>query len=161
MTACNMSDSLRQTVVTRLACVNSALSFLSLINGPSAAVAAEDVLALAEHLEKWAWRDLLQDSPGEPTTTDEPAPAEAPAPPTPEPPRQTNPPQVSPPQINRDGQAASKASGKQIGALFAIGRAKGYSPADVKSWVKDQAHKGVDDLSSQEASQLITRLKAL
>jgi hypothetical protein len=55
----------------------------------------------------------------------------------------------------------SKASGKQIGALFAIGRTKGYNPADVKSWVKDQAHKGVDDLSSQEASQLITRLKAL
>jgi hypothetical protein len=45
MTACNLSDSLRQTVVTRLACVNSALSLLSVMNSPSAAVTVEDVLA--------------------------------------------------------------------------------------------------------------------
>jgi hypothetical protein len=97
MTESHMSESLRQTLVTRLACINSALSCLSLMNNHPAAVTVDEVPALAEHLEKWAWRHLLPDAPGEPTTTDQPAPAEAPAPAAPEPAAQTNPPQASRP----------------------------------------------------------------
>jgi hypothetical protein len=52
-------------------------------------------------------------------------------------------------------------SGKHLGKLFAIGRAKGDSPTDVKRGVKDQAHTGVDEMSGQEASLLILRLNAL
>jgi hypothetical protein len=45
MTELPMSESLRHTLVTRLACVNSALSFLHLITNHPAAVTGEEVLA--------------------------------------------------------------------------------------------------------------------
>ena len=79
----------KQTLITRLASLNAAVSFLGLISDTPAAVTIEEVLAVAAHFEGWAWRDLAASDTaatlvdGPPPTThaqDTPAaPAEAPA----------------------------------------------------------------------------------
>ena len=50
-----------QTVITRLASINAALAFLTLVSDKPAAVTVDEVFALAEHFEGWAWRNLMQD----------------------------------------------------------------------------------------------------
>lgn len=50
-----------QMVITRLACVNSAVFVLGLLHGRPAKSSVEEVLQLAEQLEAWAWRGLLPD----------------------------------------------------------------------------------------------------
>jgi hypothetical protein len=138
-----------QTVRTRVAALHTALSFLSLITDKPAAVTVDEVLAVAEHLEHWLWRDYG-------------TPAHVPAPAAPS--------LASPPPARREGALSpgqgrprgpeGTASEKQIAAIFAIGKAKGYSPMQIKTWVKGQFNKGVEALSSQEASTLITHLTA-
>jgi hypothetical protein len=54
-----ITNDARQLVITRLACINSAVSVLSLLHGRPAKTSIEDVLHLAERLEAWAWRGLL------------------------------------------------------------------------------------------------------
>ena len=63
-----ITDGMKQQVITRLATINSATSILSLINGRPAKVSTDDVLALAERIERWAWRDLLGGQPPAPVS---------------------------------------------------------------------------------------------
>ena len=42
-----------------------------------------------------------------------------------------------------------------------MSKAKGYSTTEVKTWVKGQFNKAIDDLTFREASKLIEQLKAL
>src|SRR5262249_10612723 len=63
-----ITNDARQLVITRLACINSAVSIFSLLHGRPAKTYIEDVLHLAERWEAWAWRGLLPEA------------AEAPAP---------------------------------------------------------------------------------
>jgi hypothetical protein len=46
-----ITDGLKQTVITRLATINSAIAILDLISGKPAQIAVEDVLATAERIE--------------------------------------------------------------------------------------------------------------
>jgi hypothetical protein len=162
-----ITDAVKQTVITRLATINSATSILSLINGRPAKVTKEEVLDLAEYIERWVWRGLLSERAD--TATPEKlgadkaaSPADS-APPTS--PAKTEP-QPSPgkddrPRPNGDGQRAGEASEKQINAIFAIGHSKGYDSDGVRGWVKKKRNKSVDELTSREASMLIDDLRAL
>jgi hypothetical protein len=68
-----ITDGMKQQVITRLATINSATSILSLINGRPAKVTVDEVLALAERIERWAWRGLLSEqSPSQPSDTSAP-----------------------------------------------------------------------------------------
>lgn len=158
-----MSDGMKQQVITRLATINSATSILSLINGRPAKVTVDEVLALAERIERWAWRNLLNDQPQEQT-------AEKPTPPKaekePSQPIVTNNgdrPHPAPPPTRPNGhaQSGSSASDKQINAIFAIGRTKGYDANAVKTEVRERLGKDVLQLTSREASKLIDDMKAL
>lgn len=158
-----ITDGMKQQVITRLATINSAISILSLINGRPAKVTVDEVLALAERIERWAWRDLLGDQ--SPAQT-----AEKPTPSTVE--KEPNPPAVTsngdrphpappPTKPNGPAQSGSGASEKQINAIFAIGRSKGYDANAVKTEIKERLGKDVLQLTSREASNLIDDLKAL
>ena len=57
-----ITNDARQLVITRLACINSAVSVFSLLHGRPAKSSIEDVLHLAERLEAWAWRGLLPEA---------------------------------------------------------------------------------------------------
>ena len=57
-----ITDAVKQAVITRLATINSATSILSLLNGRPAKVTVDEVLNLAERIERWAWRDLLSEN---------------------------------------------------------------------------------------------------
>ena len=162
MTDIMMTDGMKQQVITRLATINSATSILSLINGRPAKVTVDEVLTLAERIERWAWRDLLGDQPQEQT-------AEKPTPPTAEKgpsqplamsngdrPHRTPP----PPKPNSPSQWGGSATEKQINAIFAIGRSKGYEADDLKALVGEKIGKSVMQLTSREASKLIDDLKA-
>lgn len=156
-----ITDGMKQQVITRLATINSATSILSLINGRPAKITVDEVLTLAERIERWAWRDLLGNQP----------PAQAPEKPTPpaaekgaspslvtsneDRPRPTQ----APPKPNGQ-QWGGGASEKQINAIFAIGRSKGYEADDVKALVGEKIGKSVMQLTSREASKLIDDLKA-
>ena len=65
------------------------------------------------------------------------------------------------PRPNGEGQHAGEASAKQIAAIFAIGRSKGYDTADLEALVSEKLGQKVSLLTSREASQLIDDLKAL
>jgi len=54
-------------------------------------------------------------------------------------------------QTNGKPPKTGDASGKQIAAIFAIGKKKGHSTEEVKAWVKRRLNKHVDDLTSREA----------
>jgi hypothetical protein len=151
-TLLTITDGIKQAVITRLATINSAIALLDLTNGIPATVTIEDVLATAERIEHWAWRGLASDQVEIPTP-DTPLDPLPPVPPAagPHPPTQTN---GTPPRTGG-------ASRKQIAAIFAIGKKKGYSPAEVKAWVTRRLNKPVDDLTSREASHLISDLEAL
>jgi hypothetical protein len=155
-----MTDGMKQQVITRLATINSATSILSLINGRPAKVTVDEVLTLAERIERWAWRDLLGNQP----------PAQAPEKPTP-PTADKEPsqplttsngdrPHPTPPKPNGPSQWGGAASEKQINAIFAIGRSKGYEADDLKILVGEKIGKSVMQLTSREASKLIDDLKA-
>jgi hypothetical protein len=127
-----MTDGMKQQVITRLATINSATSILSLINGRPAKMTVDEVLTLADRIERWAWRDLLDDR----TLAQTP---ENPTPPTAE----KGPtsslvtsngdrPRPTPPKPNGPSQWGGAASEKQINAIFAIGRSKGYEAKDLK-----------------------------
>lgn len=154
-----ITDAVKQTVITRLATINSATSILSLINGRPAKVTTDEVLDLAARIERWAWRDLL----GEKADTQAQGKPADPAPPTSlaktEP--QPLPAKDDRPRPNGDGQHASEASVKQINAIFAIGKSKGHSSEEIEAWVKERFGKDVDVLTSREASKLIDDLRAL
>ena len=158
-----ITDAVKQAVITRLATINSATSILSLLNGRPAKVTVDEVLNLAERIEHWAWRDLLDDrtdarAPEKPA---DPVPSPPPAKPAPEPPRPTPAPQRGEPQPNGHGQRPGEASEKQINAIFGIGKSKGYSSQDLKTLVKEKFGKSVDRLTTREASALIDGLHAL
>src|SRR5256885_5060172 len=57
-----ITNDARQLVITRLACINSAVSVFGLLHGRPAKSSIEEVLQLAERLEAWAWRGLLPEA---------------------------------------------------------------------------------------------------
>ncbi len=92
-----MSELHRQTVITRLATLNSAVTFLTLTHGdPPPTI--EDWLTLAELVEQWVWRGLTPES-----LTPLSPPVPPPAAPSPPPPALAPPvhhdPTVSPPAL--------------------------------------------------------------
>lgn len=110
-----ITEAMKQTVITRLATINSAISILNLTNGKPAKVTVNEVLDLAERIEHWAWPDLLEEK----TDTQAPEKTADLAPPVPpakiepepaakkgEPPRQ----KPEPPHPNGDGQHRSPPS---------------------------------------------------
>jgi len=145
-----ITDAMKQAVITRLATINSATSLLSLINGRPAKVTVDEVLSLAERIEQWAWRDLREDQPPQSSTPKRP---DNPAP-------QTRP-VTKPLKANGHGQRQGDATDNQINAIFAIGKAKGYSSEEIEAWVKERRKKGTAALNKQEASQLIGDLNAM
>ena len=167
MTDVLMTDGMKQQVITRLATINSAIALLTLTNGKPAQVTVDEVFDLAVRIERWAWRDLLGEQP-DARAPDRPAapapPAKtAPAPPagTPAGPQEKAAPQGDPPRPNGHAQRGSEASEKQIAAIFAIGKSKGYTSDDLKALVKEKLGKSVPALTSREASKLIDDLHAL
>jgi len=167
MTDVMITDGIKQQVITRLATINSAIAILSLTNGKPAQVTVDEVFDIAVRIERWAWRDLLGEQP-DARAPDRPAapapPAKtAPAPPagTPAGPQEKAAPQGDPPRPNGHAQRGSEASEKQIAAIFAIGKSKGYTSDDLKALVKEKLGKSVPALTSREASKLIDDLHAL
>ena len=167
MTDVMITDGIKQQVITRLATINSAIAILSLTNGKPAQVTVDEVFDIAVRIERWAWRDLLGEQP-DARAPDRPAapapPAKtAPAPPagTPAGPQEKAAPQGDPPRPNGHAQRGSEASEKQIAAIFAIGKSKGYTSDDLKALVKEKLGKSMPALTSREASKLIDDLHAL
>jgi hypothetical protein len=147
-----ITDGLKQTVITRLATINSAIAILDLISGKPAQIAVEDVLATAERIEHWAWRGLASDQ------------VETPVPDTPLDLIPSVPPVAgphAPSQTNGKPPQTGDASRKQIAAIFALGKKKGHAAEEVKAWVMRRLNKHVDELTSREASNLIGDLEAL
>ena len=140
-----ITNDTKQVVITRLACINSAVSVLSLLQGRPAKTSVEEVLHLAERLEAWAWRGLLPQESA-------PQPGEVSAPQIPrEGPKPGNAPS------NGRGPGQVPASEKQVNALYAIGKRKGQDRTAVQSWVQAQVGKALQELSSREASGLISQ----
>lgn len=145
-----ITDAMKQAVITRLATINSATSLLSLINGRPAKVTVDEVLSLAERIEQWAWRDLREDQP-----------PHSPTPKRPDTLAHQPRPAAKPLKANGHGQRQGDATENQINAIFAIGKAKGYSSEEIEAWVKERRKKGTAALNKQEASQLIGDLNAM
>jgi type IV secretory pathway VirB10-like protein len=139
-----ITNDARQLVITRLACINSAVSVFSLLHGRPAKSSIEDVLHLAERLEAWAWRGLLPEA------------AEAPVPEasTPQAPPDTPQAAQAPVSARRPNQVASE---KQRQALYAIGQRRGLDRSAVQARVQQQLGKAVEALTSREASGLISQ----
>ena len=134
-----VTNDARQLVITRLACINSAVSVFSLLHGRPAKSSIEDILHLAERLEAWAWRGLLPD------ITEAQAPQAPPDTPTRA-------------QTAVSGRGSSPvASAKQRQALYAIGQRRGLDRAAVQDRVQQQLGKAVETLTSREASSLISQ----
>lgn len=152
MTSITITDGVKQTVITCVATIHSAIALLDLVSGKPAQVDVEEVLAMAERIECWAWRGLTSD----PAAVQAPDPQDealASTPPTASPP---------PPSQTTGGPAKTGAvSPKQMAAIFAIGKEKGHSVQEIKAWVQRRLQKNLDHLTSREASTLIDDLKAL
>ena len=129
MTSITITDGVKQTVITRLATIHSAIALLELVSGKPAQVDVEAVLAMAERIECWAWRGLTGD-PASVPEPDIPEEAHASAPPAAAPP--------SPPQTSGAPAKTGAVSPKQIAAIFAIGKEKGHSVQEIKTWVHRQ-----------------------
>ena len=169
MTDFTSTDVLKQTLITRLATINSATSIISLINGRPAKVSVEEVLTLAEWIEQWAWRGLLTDSAAIPASTGSASRNEQSessldrtkradfTPPS----DRFDRPRPTPDKPNGQQRWGGSASEKQINAIFAIGRDKGYEANNLKALVSEKLGKSVMQLTSREASKLIDTLKAL
>ena len=172
MTDVMITDGMKQQVITRLATINSATSILSLINGRPAKVTIDEVLTLAERIERWAWRDLLGERP-DTQTQEKLAPQAEPTKPAPlvQPTTAKLEPAASNGDRQRSTPAPQKPNGyqqwggaaieKQINAIFAIGRSKGYEPDALKDEINKKLGKSVMQLTSREASKLIDDLRAL
>jgi len=154
-------DGTRQTLITRLASINSAIAVLNLTCDKPAAVTVDEVLVLAAHLERWAWRDLTHEELAVPPPTEQPEAADAPTPTPTDHADHTNTPPVSLRSLHSNSQQTNMATTKQLNAIFAIGKAKGYGAQSLNEWVTGQFHKSMDELTGPEASKLITALKAL
>lgn len=158
-----ITDGMKQAVITRLATINSATSIVSLINGRPAKVTVDAVLALAARIESWAWRDLLNEQPAQ--SRDAGATSQAPGKPVLSAVERPTPahtqPAPEPPRTNGHGQRQGDATEKQINALFAIGKSKGFDSNGVTGWVKERSRKSITALTSREASKLIGDLQAL
>jgi hypothetical protein len=139
-----ITNDARQLVITRLACINSAVSVLGLLHGRPAKTSVEAVLGLAEQLEAWAWRGLLPEA------------AEAQAPEIPPPQAPLDAPQAAQTSAGtrRPSQVASE---KQRQALYAIGQRRGLERSAVQARVQQQLGKAVEALTSREASSLISQ----
>jgi hypothetical protein len=140
-----ITNDARQLVITRLACINSAVSVFSLLHGRPAKSSIEDVLHLAERLEAWAGRGLLPEA------------AQTQAP-------EASPPPDSPPEAPKAAQtpghgrgSGQVASEKQRQALYAIGQRRGLDRAAVQARVHQQLGKAVEALTGREASGLISQ----
>jgi hypothetical protein len=140
-----ITNDARQLVITRQACINSAVSVFSLLHGQPAKSSIEEVLQLAERLEAWAWRGLLPDA------------AQAQAP-------EASSAQDSPPETPKAAQTAGSehgsgqvASAKQRQALYVIGQRRGLDRAVVQARVQQQLGKTVEALTSREASGFISQ----
>jgi len=160
MTAhCSANDT-HQRVETRLAAINCTLAFLTLTNEKPAAVTMDDMLILAEQVERWAWRGLnTVPSPDKAAATlSSPDPSSAP-PTTPA--RRSKPaPPRSPTILNGNGNQGQRMSEQQRNAIIALAKTKGYTADHMKEWVKGQFHKGIDELRHAEAAKLIMHLNA-
>ena len=169
MSDTTITEAMKQIVITRLATINSATSILSLINGRPAKVTADEVVALAARIEKWAWRDLLDAKPPHHPTADTTQPtletpaAEASPSQQQEKPRAALPARSTqpPPRPNGHSQRRGEATENQINAIFAIGKAKGHTSHEIEAWVQERCHKGTTALNKQEASMLIADLNAM
>ena len=172
MTDVMITDGMKQQDITRLATMNSATSILSLINGRPAKVTIDEVLMLAERIERWAWRDLLGERPDTQTheklapQTESTKPASLVQPTTAklEPAARNGDRQRSTPapqKPNGQQQWGGAATEKQINAIFAIGRSKGYDTEVLKAEITEKLGKSVMQLTSREASKVIDNLKAL
>jgi hypothetical protein len=139
-----VTNDARQLVITRLACINSAVSVFSLLYGRPAKSSIEDVLQLAERLEAWAWRGLLAEVPE--TQAPEASPPQAP----PDTPQAAQ----TPVSARRPSQVASE---KQRQALYAIGERRGLDRSAVQDRVQQLLGKSVEALTSREASGLISQ----
>jgi hypothetical protein len=106
----------KQIVITRLATLNSALPLLELTHDKPARVTVEEVLVVARRLEEEAWRGLPHDHEETPHPPGEVLPS-APSPVVPPSPTHPNGP---PPKLG-------DATERQVAAIFAIGKKKGYS----------------------------------
>jgi hypothetical protein len=135
-----ITNDARQLVITRLACLNSAVSVLSLQHGRPAKSAMAEVLGVAEQLEAWAWRGLLPEAA-------QPAAPEAVPPQAPPP----DAPQANQPSVTGRG-PGRMATEKQRQALYAIGQRRGLDRAAVQARVQQQLGKAVEALTSREAS---------
>ncbi|HEV8714222.1 MAG TPA: hypothetical protein VGX03_15525 [Candidatus Binatia bacterium] len=171
MTEVMITEGMKQQVITRLATINSAISIFNLTNGKPAKVSVEEVLGLAECIERWAWRDLF-DEQADTRAPDKPASRTTPAKPAlskvegaePEPAAEKGDreqPSPAPPKANGHGQHVGEASEKQINAIFGIGKSKGHSSEEITAWIKKRFGKDVDALTSREASKVIGDLQAL
>lgn len=130
------------------------------------------MIDLAERIERWARRNLLDENtqpqaPEKPTPPAEPTKSalpEQPAQARSEPPLVKGdrpPPKSSLQKSNGGAQWGGAATEKQLNAVFAIGRSKGYDANAVKAEIKEKIGKDVLQLTSREASKLIDDLKAL
>ncbi len=179
-------EAMKQTLITRLAALNTAVTFLGLTHGATPAT-VDDWFTLGELVEQWVWRGLtpapcsLSPDALSPLTAPVPVAPSAAPPPPPMSPRNGDssqpstapalPPGVTAPSstppvpptatAQSPGQRKDAATVNQIKAIFGIGKAKGYSAAELRTWVKGQYQKAVDQLTFREASKLIEQLKAL
>ena len=166
-----ITDGMKQAVITRLATINSATSILSLINGRPAKVTEEEVIALAGRIERWVWRDLLgessetqlQEQSAPQTEQTKPSLLVQPTTAKPEPAASNGDrqrPTPAPQKPNGQQQWGGAATKKQINAIFAIGRSKGYDTEVLKAEITEKLGKSVMQLTSREASKVIDDLKA-
>lgn len=156
-----ITEAMKQTVITRLATINSAISILNLTNGKPAKVTVNEVLDLAERIEHWAWRDLLGEQRTDARAPEKLADLALSVPPAKAEPEPAAGKKDERPRPNGQGQRPGEASEKQINAIFAIGKSKGYSAEDLKALVKEKLSKSLSQLTGREASRLIDDLRAL
>lgn len=147
-------------VEARLMALNAALRFLTLTNNTPAAVTIEDMLSLAEQVERWSWRglDTIPAPAKAAASLASPEPSSA-SPVTPGH-RSTPVPPRLPGILNNNGDHGQRMSVQQRNAIFALAKTKGYTTDHMKQWVKGQFHKGLDDLRPAEAAKLIMHLNA-
>src|SRR5262249_18381364 len=110
------AEQTRQRVATRLALLNSALTFFALTHEKPVAVSVDDMLALAEHLEHWAWRDQRRDLSLSAPSTAHPSPPETSTSPPLYQTVQTTPTPAAPPPANGNSHHVTKISPKQSSA---------------------------------------------
>jgi hypothetical protein len=153
MTDDTITERNKQTVITRSASVNSAISIISLINGRPADVTPEEPKSTPAQETRSFPGELTRPDLTKPLAKTRPEPTAARG--------DRPPPRPASSKSNGGGQWGGQASEKQINAIFAIGRSKGYDANGLKAEIKEKLGKSVMQLTSREASKLIDDLKAL